>query len=143
MVGVTLGSGVLIQPVIRRLAANTAPSRPPIIGLAAASVGMAAGAVLAASSDLPGRALWLLPVAVLLGIGYGTLLVAGMVEVELQSGPRDHAGLVAVFYVIAYLGMATPYVVAELSRVGGPVPWIAALAVVCALLIPLTRRQLR
>lgn len=143
MVGVTLGSGVLIQPVIRRLAANTPPSRPPIIGLTAASIGMTAGAVLAAATDLPGRALWLLPVAVLLGIGYGTLLVAGMVEVELQSGPRDHAGLVAVFYVIAYLGMGTPYVIAELARFGGPVPWIAAFAVVCALLIPLTQRQLR
>ena len=81
--------------------------------------------------------------AVLLGIGYGTLLVAGLVEVELQSGPRDHASLVAVFYVLAYLGMATPYVLAELSRFGGPVPWIAAMAAVCVLLIPLTARQLR
>ena len=143
MVGVTLGSGVLIQPVIRRLAETAPASRPPIVGLAAASLGMAAGAILAAASSLPGRALWLLPVAVLLGIGYGTLLVAGLVEVELQAGPRDHAGLVAVFYVIAYLGMTTPYVVAELSRFGGPVPWIAAIAVVCALLIPLTARQLR
>lgn len=143
MVGVTLGSGVLIQPVIRRLAQTAAPSRPPIAGLTAASLGMAAGAVLAASPGLPARALWLLPVAVLLGIGYGTLLVAGLVEVELQSGPRDHAGLVAVFYVIAYLGMATPYVLAELSRFGGPVPWIASLAVVCVLLIPLAGRQLR
>ncbi|KAA0918210.1 MFS transporter [Dietzia sp. ANT_WB102] len=143
MVGVTLGSGVLIQPAIRRLAESSAPSRPPIAGLTAASLGMAAGAMLAASSGLPGRALWLLPVAVLLGIGYGTLLVAGLVEVEVQSGPRDHAGLVAVFYVLAYLGMATPYVIAELSRFGGPVPWIAGIAAVCVLLIPLTHRQLR
>ena len=143
MVGVTLGSGVLIQPAIRRLAANSVPSRPPIAGLAAACAGMAAGAILVASPDLPGRALWLVPVAVLLGIGYGTLLVAGLVEVEFQSGPRDHAGLVAVFYVLAYLGMGTPYFLAELSRFGGPGPWIAGLAVVCALLIPVTARRLR
>ncbi|HIW69492.1 MAG TPA: MFS transporter [Candidatus Dietzia merdigallinarum] len=143
MVGVTLGSGVLIQPVIRRLAQTAPPSRPPIAGLLAATVGMAAGAILVASSELPGRAFWLLPIAVLLGIGYGTLLVAGLVEVEMQAGPRDHAGLVAVFYVIAYIGMGTPYVMAELSRFGGPVPWIAAMAVICALLIPLTSRQLR
>ncbi|WP_010539769.1 MFS transporter [Dietzia alimentaria] len=143
MVGVTLGSGVLVQPAVRRLAAATPASRPPIAGLTAAALGMAAGAALAGSAGLPGRALWLLPVAVLLGIGYATLLVAGLVEVELQSGPRDHAGLVAVFYVLAYLGMATPYVVAELSRFGGPVPWIAATAVACVLLIPLTARQLR
>ena len=137
MVGVTLGSGVLIQPVIRRLAQTAPPSRPPIAGLLAATVGMAAGAILVASTELPGRAFWLLPIAVLLGIGYGTLLVAGLVEVEMQAGPRDHAGLVAVFYVIAYIGMGTPYVMAELSQFGGPVPWIAAL------LIPLTSRQLR
>ena len=143
MVGVTLGSGVLIQPVIRRLAQTAPPSRPPIAGLLAATVGMAAGAILVASSELPGRAFWLLPIAVLLGIGYGTLLVAGLVEVEMQAGPRDHAGLVAVFYVIAYIGMGTPYVMAELSQFGGPVPWIAAMAVICALLIPLTSRQLR
>ena len=143
MVGVTLGAGVLIQPAIRRLAAVTPPSRPPMAGLTAAAVGMAAGALLLAVPDLPGRAVWLLPVAVLLGIGYGTLLVAGLVEVELQSGPRDHAGLVAVFYVMAYFGMATPYVIAELSRFGGPIPWIAGLAAVCVLLIPVTARQLR
>lgn len=143
MVGVTLGSGVLIQPVIRRLAQTAPPSRPPIAGLLAATVGMAAGAILVASTELPGRAFWLLPIAVLLGIGYGTLLVAGLVEVEMQAGPRDHAGLVAVFYVIAYIGMGTPYVMAELSQFGGPVPWIAAMAVICALLIPLTSRQLR
>ncbi|MFB9258939.1 MFS transporter [Dietzia aerolata] len=143
MVGVTLGSGVLIQPVIRRLAQTAPPSRPPIAGLLAATVGMTAGAILVASTELPGRAFWLLPIAVLLGIGYGTLLVAGLVEVEMQAGPRDHAGLVAVFYVIAYIGMGTPYVMAELSRFGGPVPWIAAMAVICALLIPLTSRQLR
>ncbi|HMT48697.1 MFS transporter [Dietzia sp. UBA5065] len=142
MVGVTLGAGVLVQPAVRRLADSSPPSRPPVMGLTAASLGMAAGAVLAASPGLPGRALWLLPVAVLLGIGYATLLVAGLVEVEVQSGPRDHAGLVAVFYVLAYLGMATPYVLAELSRLGGPVPWIAGLAVVCALLVPLTQRRL-
>ncbi|MDX2357668.1 MFS transporter [Dietzia sp. PP-33] len=143
MVGITLGAGVLVQPTVRRLAAASPPSRPPVMGLTAAALGMAAGAVLAASPELPGRALWLLPVAVLLGAGYATLLVAGLVEVEIQSGPRDHAGLVAVFYVLAYLGMATPYVLAVLSRLGGPVPWIAALAVVCVLLIPLTQRQLR
>lgn len=143
MVGVTLGAGVLVQPAVRRLAASAPASRPPIAGLIAAALGMAAGAFLVASPGLPGRALWLLPVAVLLGIGYATLLVAGLVEVEFQSGPRDHAGLVAVFYVLAYLGMATPYVIAELSRFGGPAPWIAAMAVACVLFIPLTARQLR
>ena len=43
MVGVTLGAGVLVQPGVRRLAASAPASRPPIAGLIAAALGMAAG----------------------------------------------------------------------------------------------------
>ncbi|WP_314036985.1 MFS transporter [Dietzia sp. CH92] len=143
LAGITLGTGVLVQPAARRLASATAPWRVPVAGLLAAALGMSAGAGLAAAEDLPLRAVLMLPVAVLLGAGYGTLLVGGLVEVELQSGPDEHAGLVAVFYVLAYVGMATPYAIAEVARFGGPVPWIAAIAGVCVLLIPLTMSQLR
>ena len=143
LAGITLGTGVLVQPAARRLASATAPWRVPVAGLLAAMLGMAAGAGLVAAEDLPFRALLMLAVSVLLGAAYGTLLVGGLVEVELQAGPEEHAGMVAVFYVLAYVGMATPYALAEASRFGGPVPWIAGLAVVCALLIPLTHRQLR
>lgn len=143
IVGITLGAGVLVQPAARRLAAASAPARLPVAGLTAAALGMGIGAGLVAMPGLPGRALLLVPVAVLLGTAYGTLLVAGLVEVELQSGPREHAGLVAVFYVITYLGMSTPYVIALLSPAGGPAPWIAAGALACLALIPLTISQLR
>ena len=143
LAGVTLGTGVLVQPAARRLASAAAPWRVPVAGLVAAALGMAAGAGLAAAGDLPLRALLMVPVSVLLGAAYGTLLVGGLVEVELQSGPEEHAAMVAVFYVLAYLGMATPYVVAAVSPLGGPVPWIAGVAGVCVLLIPLARRQLR
>lgn len=143
LAGLTLGAGVVVQPAARRLASAAAPWRVPVAGLVAAAVGMAAGAGLVAASDLPLRALAMLPVAVVLGAGYGTLLVGGLVEVELQSGPEEHAGMVAVFYVLAYLGMATPYAIAAVTPIGGPVPWIAAIAVACVLLIPLTVAQLR
>lgn len=143
IVGLTLGAGVLVQPAARRLAASSSPSRLPVAGLTAAALGMAVGAGLVAVPGLPGRALLLVPVALLLGTAYGTLLVAGLVEVELQSGPRDHAGLVAVFYVLTYLGMANPYVVAELSRWGGYAPWIAGISAVCLALIPLVAVSLR
>ena len=141
--GVTLGTGVLVQPAARRLAVASAPWRVPVAGLSAAALGLAAGAALAAAEGVPGRPLLLLPVALLLGVAYGTLLVGGLVEIELQSGPRDHAGLVAVFYVLTYVGFAAPYLLAVLARVGGPAPWIAALAVASVVLIPLARRELR
>lgn len=143
LAGITLGTGVLVQPAARRLASAVAPWRVPVAGLLAAMLGMAAGAGLVAAEDLPFRALLMLPVSVLLGAAYGTLLVGGLVEVELQSGPEEHAGMVAMFYVLAYVGMATPYALAEVSRVGGPVPWIAGVAAVCLLLVPLTVSQLR
>ena len=140
--GLTLGAGVLIQPAARRLASASAPWRLPVAGMAGAGLGMLAGAGLVVADGLPGQALLLVPIALVLGASYGTLLVAGLVEVELQSGPRDHAGLVAVFYVLAYVGMSTPYLVAELSRAGGPVPWIAAGGLACLLLVPLVSREL-
>lgn len=143
LAGITLGTGVLVQPAARRLASASAPWRVPVAGLVAASLGMAAGAGLVAAEDLPLRALVMLPVSILLGVGYGTLLVGGLVEAELQAGPRDHAGLVAAFYVLAYIGMALPYALAGASKLGGPVPWIAGLSVLCLLLIPLTVSQLR
>lgn len=143
LAGITLGTGVLIQPAARRLASAAAPWRVPVAGLVAAALGMAAGAGLVAAEDLPLRAIAMLPVAVLLGTGYGTLLVGGLVEVELQAGAGDHAGLVAVFYALAYVGMATPYVIAEVSRFGGPVPWILGIGAVCLALVPLTVTRLR
>lgn len=143
LAGITLGTGVLVQPAARRLASAAAPWRVPVAGLLAATLGMAAGAGLVAAEDLPFRALLMLPVAALLGAAYGTLLVGGLVEVELQSGPEEHAGMVAMFYVLAYVGMATPYALAAVSRFGGPVPWIVGVAVVCLLLVPLTVSQLR
>lgn len=143
LAGVTLGTGVLVQPAARRLASAAAPWRVPVAGLLAAALGMAAGAGLASAEELPFRALLMLPVSILLGAGYGTLLVGGLVEVELQSGPEEHAGMVAVFYALAYVGMATPYAIAAVSRFGGPVPWIAGIAAVCLLLVPVTVSQLR
>lgn len=143
LAGITLGTGVLVQPAARRLASASAPWRVPVAGLVAASLGMAAGAGLVVAEDLPLRALVMFPVSVLLGAGYGILLVGGLVEVEFQAGPTDHAGLVAAFYVLAYVGMALPYALAGVSRFGGPVPWIAGISVACLLLIPLTVSQLR
>lgn len=143
LAGITLGSGVLIQPVAKRLASAAAPWRVPVAALITTAIGMGAGAGLVWAEDLPMRALLMLPVSVLLGAAYGALLVGGLVEVELQSEPGEHAGMVAVFYALAYVGMATPYVIAWVTPLGGPAPWIAGVAGLCLLLIPLTVSRLR
>jgi uncharacterized membrane protein len=56
---------------------------------------------------------WLLvPTAILLGGAYGLLLVAGLVEVQRLAHQRALAGLTAIYYALAYLGFASPYLFA-------------------------------
>lgn len=140
--GVTLLTGVAVQPAARRLATATAPWRVPVSGLAAGVLGLCGGAVVSAGDGLTFAPLLVLPVAVVLGAAYGTLLVGGLVEVELQSGRHDHARLVAVYYALTYLGFAAPYLFARLVSFGGLRPWLLAAAAVCLALIPTTIRSL-
>ena len=140
--GLTLLTGVAVQPAARRLATSSAPWRVPVSGLAAGVLGLCGGAVVTSLHGWALAPLLLLPVAVVLGAAYGTLLVGGLVEVELQSGPHDHARLVAVYYALTYLGFAAPYLFAQLAAFGGVRPWLLAAAAVCLVLIPTTIRSL-
>jgi len=50
--------------------------------------------------------------AVLLGAGYGLCIVTGLREVERLAPPGELGGLVAIFYTLAYAGLAIPYLLA-------------------------------
>jgi MFS family permease len=101
LAGLALWSGVAIQPLGRRL------GDPRLIittGLGATAAGLLTG-VLLARSDLP----WLLlPATILLGIGYGLILVGGLTTVEQLAHPDDLGTLNAIFYSLTYLGFAAP-----------------------------------
>lgn len=140
--GTTLLTGVAVQPAARRLATASSPWRVPVAGLSAGVLGFLGGAAVAWAEGLPWAAVLLVPVALLLGTAYGTLLVGGLVEVELQSGPHDHARLVAVYYALTYLGFGGPYLFALLASHGGVRPWLLVSAAICLLLVPLTVRRL-
>jgi MFS family permease len=104
--GLTLGTGVVVQP-IARLLDRKRPGWTYTVGMALA----VAGFLLAATTALTTTPLLLVPSAVVLGGCYGMLLVAGLNTVEELAAPDDLASVTAVFYCLTYVGFATPYVV--------------------------------
>jgi hypothetical protein len=52
-------------------------------------------------------------------MGYGLCLVAGLVEVQRLAHPEALAGLTAIYYVLAYIGLAVPYVLALAAHLTG------------------------
>jgi MFS family permease len=114
--GLTLGLGILIQPVARRLD-RPGDVRGLLAGLLAVSAGTLLGAVAAHARSWP----LVLPAAALLGCGYGLCLVSGLLETQRLASREDLASLTAIYYALTYVGFAMPIVLAELERVA-PAP---------------------
>jgi MFS family permease len=107
----TAMSGVLVQPLARRLAH---PDRPRLllIGMSLVTAGLLLEA-LAAGVRQPALVLLTAPV---LGTGYGFTLVFGLAEVQRRARPAELAGLTAVFQAATYLGFAAPFLLSVLHR---------------------------
>lgn len=122
----TLGAGVLVQPVARRL---DHPSRPR--AMVAAMVAMTAGvslAALAVAADSP----WLGAAAALaLGSAYGVALIAGLLEVQRLTVPSERAALTGVYYALAYVGFLLPTALAVAGRWMSTSCELAIMVVVC------------
>jgi Na+/melibiose symporter-like transporter len=96
-------SGVLIQPLARRLDGRAAG-----IGLVVLAAGLALSAL-----AVDEKQVWLLiPTGLILGSAYGMTLVAGLVEIQRIADPAALGGLTAAFYALTYLGFAAPYLLA-------------------------------
>jgi Major Facilitator Superfamily len=134
--GLTLGTGVAVQPLARRLAAAD-PGRAVAAGLTAAVLGLLAAAGAAALAT----PLAVVVAALLLGGAYGLCLVAGLVQTQRTAPPRELAGLTAVYYALTYLGFAAPVALAGLSLLVPYPALLAALAAGAALTLALTRRS--
>jgi len=86
----------------------------------------------------------LLPSSIVLGMGYGLCLVAGLVEVQRLAHPEALAGLTAIYYVLTYIGFAAPYVLALAAHLTGYPTLLlitAGLALATALWLRLQGRQ--
>lgn len=116
LAAVTLTSGIVIQPVARRLD-GTGAANGAVIGLLTIVLGYVTVAVVANTGSLAVAFL----AAVVLGAGYGICLVSGLLEVERLAHPEDLAGLVAIYYTLAYFGLAVPYVISLIAPVAGVV----------------------
>jgi MFS family permease len=101
LAGLTLWTGVAVQPLGRRLGD---PRRIIAVGLLAVALGLTTGLALATT----GAAWLVVPAAILLGTGYGLVLVGGLTTIEALAHPDDLGTLNAVFYSLTYVGFAAP-----------------------------------
>jgi predicted MFS family arabinose efflux permease len=129
MTALTLGSGLAIQTLARRIEGRR-PLGASVAGLLCAAAGAGAGVAALGATSRPLAALS----AVLFGASYGLVLVSGLLETERRSDPDERGAVVAVFYVLAYVGFASPYLVEGLNSALGRRGTFAAIAA-AALLI--------
>jgi MFS family permease len=108
----TLGAGTAVQPLARRMDRLTS-ARGVLAGMVVMSVGLAASAV-AAALHSPVAAL---VAAVVLGAAYGIAMLSGLLELGRLAPPEQLAGLIGVFYALAYVGFLLPSLLAVLSTV--------------------------
>lgn len=130
--GLTLGTGVLVQPSVRRFEGRH-PGRTPQLGLLLLALGLLVG-VLATGVRQPAL---LLLTAPLLGSAYGALMVGGLTQVEAHVPLFLLAPAASAFYCLTYIGFFAPFVV---SLLPAPPPAAvllvgAGVAVVTALLV--------
>jgi len=98
-------AGVLIQPAARALDAVRWRWPFGTVGLLVCTAGLVLGAYAVRDGSL-----WLLaPCAVVLGCAYGLCLVSGLIEVGRLARPEAVGSLTSVYYALAYIGFATPY----------------------------------
>jgi len=118
--GLTLGTGVVVQPVTRRLEPVTASRLGLLVG--------AAGLVLGALAVAHQVAALLMVVAPILGAGYGMTMTGGFQTVQRLARPDARGGITGLYYVLAYLGFAAPYLLALAARVTAPAIGLAVTA---------------
>ena len=134
--GLTLGAGLLVQPVARRMS-DRHVRLVVVAGLGAVIAGLGVAAL---AAWLTGPVLALVA-AVILGAGYGLCLVFGLTEVSRIAGEGQLAGLTAVFYALTYVGFTTPYLLALLEHVAALPVLLIALAVLAAVTLAAVRKR--
>ena len=107
---VTLGAGALIQPHVHRLDRRTG-GRALSAGLLTVTIGLALSALACA---LISPAVAVLS-AIVLGLGFGICVVAGLSEIQRFAPPGEVAGMTGLFYSLAYMGFLLPTGLAALS----------------------------
>jgi MFS family permease len=119
----TLGTGVLLQPLTQRMEGRRALSGA-ILGLVGAVMGLGLG-MLALALRSKGLVVC---AAIPLGAGYGMCLVSGLRETERLSAPEERGATVAVYYALTYLGFSVPYLISLMAHVLGDIEILGVFA---------------
>ena len=105
----TLGVGAFVQPFAQRIDRKLKGRALPL-GLGVVVLGIALAAL---SAYLANPVLGVVT-AMILGGGYGTVLVTGLYRVQMIAPARDLAGLTGMFYALTYVGFLFPTFIAAL-----------------------------
>jgi hypothetical protein len=127
----TLFAGVGAQPLTRRL--------PPALGARLGLVVGAAGVALGATAVATQTSVLLLAVAPIMGAAYGMCMTAGLQIVQRLALPEARGGITGLYYVLTYVGFASPWLLAVANRTIAPASsqWLtAAVTVVVAAALP-------
>jgi MFS family permease len=128
----TLGCGVAVQPIARRLD-DRSSARAVVVSM----VLMSAGVFAAVASAITRSPLVAVLVAMLLGSAYGIGVVSGLLEIQRIAEPDELAGITGVYYSLAYVGFLVPAALAGLAHYFSYPDMLMALgvlAVACAAL---------
>ncbi|WP_245905844.1 MFS transporter [Mycolicibacterium palauense] len=123
----TLGCGVVVQPIARRLD-DRSSARAIVVAMVLITVGVIAAAGAAMMRSAAAAVL----VAGLLGAAYGIAIVSGLLEVQRIAGPDGVVGLTGVYYSLAYVGFLFPALLAALARYVSYPVMLACLGVLAA-----------
>ncbi|MFF0516471.1 MFS transporter [Streptomyces sp. NPDC004250] len=121
---VVAGLGLFLLTVTATVSAavlgRTSPRRVMVLGIAVLMAATLAALAAVATGSAPG----FFGSTVIAGIGFGAGFQGGLRTVVSRAAPRERAGLMSVLYVVSYLGMGVPSVVAGILVVhgGGLVP---------------------
>jgi MFS family permease len=131
LAALTLGAGVVAQPITRRFD----PARAARLGLVIGGAGIAVGLVVVIARSAP----LLLVSSPILGAAYGACMTAGLQNVQRLARPDARGGITGLYYVLTYLGFAAPYLLALATRAVTPEVALAittGLALVAAAILP-------
>lgn len=120
------GAGILVQPVARR-----ARGRQLLVG---ALLLVVAGMLVATAVAVTRSPLLVIAATLVLGAGYGTCQVCGLLEVQRLARPERLAGLTAVYQAVSYVGFAAPFPLAAATDRGvSPTALMVGVAALAAL----------
>jgi MFS family permease len=125
---VNAGAGILIQPAARR-AASAGRTRLLAASLSVIAIGILIAAVAATTQEPT----FVLVASLVLGSGYGSCQVYGLLEVQRLAAPGHLGGMTAVYQAVSYTGYVASYPLAALSTAFPAAAVLVAVAV-CAVL---------